>query len=185
VDDLKSRLRQAEARANANETIGNSLAKTLAETEARAKTLAEALAESEASSDSLVQALAQGEARYNSLMATLAEAERSHEELASSNAILRAKIWDQRRIMSENHSGNYSEVQQENARLLMKLDNARHALAKTGAYGGEERPQLIKALAKLRHEKAVLEEQLGLVRAENSRLAVIVHDYATKEKQQP
>ena len=178
VDVLKCSLEMNMARANANEARADSLAEALAKTEAHAK-------EGEARANSLAEALAQGEARYTELAAALAEAERSNEEIASSNAILRAKVWDQRRIMSENHSGNFSEVQQENASLLMKLDNARQALAKTGAYGGEERPQLIKALGKLRHEKAVLEEQLELVRKENSRLAVIVHDYAVKEKQQP
>jgi chromosome segregation ATPase len=184
VDSVMGELGEANARSSALEaalldakTRANDLEAALVKAETRANDLAAALVEGETRAN-------EAETRVNELQLTLAESERSNEELATSNAILRAQVWDQRRIISENHSGKFTEVQQENASLLMKLESARNALRKTGSFGGEERAQLIKALGKLRHEKAVLEEQCELVRLENSRLAVIVHDYVVKEEQQ-
>jgi hypothetical protein len=178
VYQLKGALEVAEAFAKA-------LGEALSQSEARYNALAEAMAQGEARNNALAEAMAHGEARYNAVAMTLAETERSNEELATNSAILRAQIWDQRRIISENHSGNYSEVQKENASLLAKLEGARHALRKTGPFGGEERALLIKTLGKLRYEKSVLEEHFELVRTENARLSVIVHDYATAKEEKP
>ena len=176
VDRLKADLSEAKSESNdlkaaleETKTRHNELAAQFAMTHSRAAETEEELAE-------LKEELADAK---NALL----ESERSNDELATSNAILRAKLWDQRRIMSENRSGSYSELEQENASLLMKLEDARNTLRKTGPFGGEERAVLIRTINKLRAEKALLDEQFETVRIENSRLAVIVHDYAVKENE--